>query len=115
MATDHEHSAETRMIFMGESALTDGFRLIGFETHPDPGVEEVERIVRKLVINREKAFLILDRKLAQQEIPVIQQLRKEGGHILVTVVPPLCDPDCFHCQIDDHLQTMMAGPNTDTI
>jgi len=96
---------------MGESALTDGFRLIGFETIADPSPEQVEKLVRKLMAKRENAFLVLDRKLAHADIPAIRQIRQEGGHILVTVVPPLAEPDCFHCQIDDRLQTLMQATN----
>ena len=37
MAPTADHHAHTRMLFLGEAALTDGFRLIGFETWADPG------------------------------------------------------------------------------
>ncbi len=109
MSAEGEFGGRTRMIFMGESALTDGFRLVGFETYADPEPKAVEKLVRQLIARRENAFLVLDRKLAQQDIPAIRQVRREGGHILVTVVPPLAEPDCFHCQIDDRLQTLLRG------
>ena len=99
----------TRMIFMGEAPLADGFRLIGFETWPDPSVDQVERLVRELSAQRENAFLVIDQSLAAANLPSIQRIRKEGGHIVISAVPPLNNPDAFRPLIDDRLRTLFAG------
>jgi vacuolar-type H+-ATPase subunit F/Vma7 len=44
------------MIFMGEAQLADGFRLIGFETWADPSFDEVEKLVRDLIVRRQNVF-----------------------------------------------------------
>jgi len=109
-----EHSSRTRMIFMGETQLADGFRLIGFETWADPSFEEVEKLVREMIVRRQNAFLVIDRRIAEAELPSIQQVRREGGHIVVTPVPPLNQPDSFHLRIDDRLQSIFAATGSHT-
>jgi vacuolar-type H+-ATPase subunit F/Vma7 len=104
-----EHNTRTRMIFMGEAQLADGFRLIGFEVWPDPAFEDVEKLVREMIARRQNAFLVIDRRIAEADLPSIQQVRREGGHIVVTPVPPLNQPDSFHLRIDDRLQSMFAA------
>ncbi|NCA70215.1 MAG: ATPase [Sphingobacteriia bacterium] len=77
------------MLFLGEDLLADGFRLIGFETYPNPSPELVERTLRDLRREREKAFVVVDEAVMQQDIPSLRQLRREGGRILVIAVPAL--------------------------
>jgi vacuolar-type H+-ATPase subunit F/Vma7 len=107
-------SAHTRMIFLGEPPLADGFRLIGFETRPNPSVEDVERLIRELISQRTNAFVVIDQQLAEADIPGIRRVRREGGHILVSVVPALNQPDRFHTLIDDRLRAMFGAANTAT-
>jgi vacuolar-type H+-ATPase subunit F/Vma7 len=104
-----EHTGKTRMIFMGAAALTDGFRLIGFETRADPAPQDVEKLLRELVNRRHSAFVVLDQDLSRQEIPMLERVRSEGGHIVICTVPPLNDPDRFATRIDDRLQMMLGG------
>jgi vacuolar-type H+-ATPase subunit F/Vma7 len=84
---DGEHP--TRMLFLGEDRLADGFRLIGFETHPNPDPALVDRTIRDLLRGREKAFVVVDDAVMQQDIPSLKRVRREGGRIVVIAVPPL--------------------------
>jgi vacuolar-type H+-ATPase subunit F/Vma7 len=104
-----EEQHHTRMIVMGEAALADGLKLIGFETWIEPTVETMEQVLNELVEDRWKAFVILGRTLSREESPILKQLRSEGGRIVLTKVPPLNDPSRFHCDIDDQIQTLMGG------
>lgn len=97
------------MIFMGSTALTDGFRLIGFETWAAPTPKDVDRILRELINKRQNAFLVIDQVLAEADIPMLDRVRAEGGHIVVSAVPPLNQPQQFRTRIDDRLQTMLGG------
>ncbi len=97
------------MLFMGDSALSDGFRLIGFETLADPTPKAVDILVRELVNKRCNAFLVIDQALADADIPILEQVRAEGGHIVIATVPPLNDPGRFHTRIDERLQMMLGG------
>jgi len=85
----YEHDHPTRMLFLGEERLADGFRLIGFETHPNPEPDAVDRILRDLLRGREKAFVVVDDAVMQQDIPSLKRVRREGGRIVVIAVPAL--------------------------
>jgi len=100
---------DTRMIFMGDASLTDGFRLIGFQTWADPSMEEMEQILEELMQSRSSAFIILDSHLAEAHSAVLQRVRTEGGRIIITEVPPLNEPDNFHRDIDDKVQSLLGS------
>jgi vacuolar-type H+-ATPase subunit F/Vma7 len=104
---DNNHP--TRMIFMGEAALTDGFKLIGFETWADPTQETLDQQLANLLRQREKAFIILGHKLASCDSLLLKRIRAEGGYIVITQIPSLSEPDNFQCEIDDRLQQLLGG------
>lgn len=79
----------TRLLFMGDSSLADGFRLIGFETVPDPEPAQVNRILRDLDRARESAFVIVNDAIMEWDVPMLARLRREGGRIIVISLPPL--------------------------
>ncbi|MBK1723590.1 V-type ATP synthase subunit F [Thiocystis violacea] len=84
-----DQAQPTRMLFLGDDQLADGFRLIGFETHPSPSIEEVEQVLRDLLRQREKAFVIVDDALMGANIPSLRRVLDEGGRIVVIAVPTL--------------------------
>jgi len=94
---------------MGEAALSDGFHLIGFETMVEPTVEELELILRQLVAEKQKAFVVLDHRLAACDSPMLQLIRAQGGRIIITEAPPLNAPDNFHCEIDAQLHMLLGS------
>jgi vacuolar-type H+-ATPase subunit F/Vma7 len=98
---------DTRMLFLGDAALTDGFRLIGFETWADPDIEQLDQLLGELLESRSNAFLILDSRLSGVGSKLLEQVRNESGRILITLVPPLNDPDGFHCAIDQRVNSML--------
>ena len=113
-ASDTQASGNTRMLFFGDAALTDGFQLIGFETWADPAAEELEKVLEELLDSKRNAFIILDTRLSESSSPILERVRREGRRILITVVPPLNDPDGFRCNIDHHVNSLMrSGDLTD--
>lgn len=80
------------MLFLGDDSLADGFSLIGFETYPNPAAGDVERLLRGLRKNREKAFVVVDDRVMGADIPCLRQVREEGGRIVVIAIPPLKEP-----------------------
>ncbi len=116
MNTEHEPGRPTRMLFLGEESLADGFRLIGFETHANPGPDEVDRILRDLRRNREKAFVVVDDAVMGQDSPNLKLVRREGGRIVVIAVPPLSAPTALTSEVADRLAalfgaaTLQSGP-----
>jgi vacuolar-type H+-ATPase subunit F/Vma7 len=109
MTTEHEPGHSTRMLFLGEASLADGFRLIGFETHPNPTPEEADRILRDLSRNREKAFVVVDDQVMRADIPNLQRVRREGGRIVVIAVPLLNAPPILSSQVADRLNTLFGA------
>ena len=103
----------TRMLFMGDTSLTDGFRLIGFEIIADPSVEELNRTLQTLVDEKHNAFIILDNRLSECGSTVLERVRAEGGRIVVTEVPPLNAPQQFHCKIDKQVRTLLGFTDSD--
>ena len=101
----------TRMLFFGDDSLADGFRLIGFETHPNPGPEEVDLVLRDLQRDREHAFVIVDERLMQADIPNLAQVRAEGGRIVVIAVPPLAAPPRLSSDVTARLAVMFGSAN----
>lgn len=96
MATTHPNptaaaprSSNTRLLFIGGHSLADGFRLIGFDTVTDPDPALVNRTLRDLDRSRESAFVIVDDAIMEWDVPMLAQLRKEGGRIVVISLPPL--------------------------
>lgn len=108
MSTEHEPGRPTRMLFLGEESLADGFRLIGFETHANPAPEEVDRILRDLRRNREKAFVVVDDRVMGQEPPNLRRVRKEGGRIVVIAVPSLSAPTILASEVADRLAALFG-------
>lgn len=99
----------TRLIFLGERALAEGFRLIGFETWPDASVSDLDRLLSDLLGGRGKAFIIVDQALAAHDSKLLQRARHESGRIIVTEVPPLNDPGSYHLEIDDKVAMLTGG------
>lgn len=102
-------SPDTQMLFLGEQALADGFRLIGFETHPDPSPEEVDKRLRELQRDRARAFVIVDEDLMQADIAALRQVRREGGRIVVIAVPRLQADPRLHSDVAARLSAMFGG------
>lgn len=108
MDTEHEGSRPTRMLFLGEESLADGFRLIGFETYPNPTPEESDRIIRDLSRAREKAFVVVDDRVMALEVPSLKRVRREGGRIVVIAVPPLNAPARLGSEVAERLATLFG-------
>lgn len=99
----------TQMLFLGEQALADGFRLIGFETHPDPSPEDVDKRLRELRRERARAFVVVDEALMQADIPALRQVRREGGRIVVIAVPGLQGDPKLHSDVAARLSAMFGA------
>jgi vacuolar-type H+-ATPase subunit F/Vma7 len=99
----------TRMIFMGDDTLGDGFRLIGFETWPNPSHEEVDTLLRQLSAGRENAFVIVDEPILRANIPSLRQVRREGGRVVVVAVPPLQSPGELSVEVARQVQNMFGS------
>ncbi len=99
----------TRMLFFGDDLLADGLRLIGFETYPSPDPQAVDRIFRDLRRGHERAFVLVDDAVMGQNIPNLQQVRREGGHIVVIAVPALNAPPQLNSEVARRLAALFGA------
>jgi vacuolar-type H+-ATPase subunit F/Vma7 len=104
-------SRTTRMLFLGEDSLADGFRLIGFETFPNPAPEDVDRIFRELQRGRANAFVVVDNHIMESDVPSLRAVRREGGRIVVAAVPALNEPPRLSSDVATRLQAMFGSSN----
>lgn len=104
-------AAGTRMVFLGADSLADGFRLIGFETHPNPSADDVDQVFRSLRKSRDKAFVVVDEAVMRSGAGNLARVRREGGRIVVVAVPPLAGPVQLESEVADRLQTMFGSSN----
>ncbi len=99
----------SRMYFLGEAALANGFRLAGFHVYPNATEEQLEDLLHSLQEGRETAFVILDHTLYDSELEILAELRGEGGRILIAQVPPLQDPGAMHSPVDQRIAQLLGG------
>ena len=100
---------QTRLYFLGEAGLANGFRLAGFEVFPDADIQALEHLLQELRENRSPAFVILDYKLAESDSLLLQEIRDEGGRILITQVPPLSHGGQLRSKVDDHISQLLGN------
>jgi vacuolar-type H+-ATPase subunit F/Vma7 len=104
------------MLFIGDDSLADGFRLIGFETFPNPKPSEVDEIFRTLLRTGEKAFVIVEDQLMQADISGLDRVRAEGGRIVIAAVPRLKETPKLSSDVAERLDAMFgktAGSTAD--
>lgn len=109
MAAESEPSKKTRMLFLGDDRLADGFRLIGFETFPCPDAATVDKVFRELLQKREKAFAIVDDPIMRAEIKGLEAARREGGRIVVVSIPQLDEEPRLTGEISDRIAAMFGN------
>ena len=100
---------KTRQLFLGDASLASGFRLAGFEVFPDADIDRLEQLLGQLRNNRSAAFVVIDQRLAQSDSRILEEVRREGGRILLTQVPPLTSPDQMKSSVDDHIGQLLGA------
>ncbi|MBL7002678.1 MAG: hypothetical protein ISR69_01455 [Gammaproteobacteria bacterium] len=97
-----------RTIAMGSAELMDGFSLLGVETFPDAKPEDLETLLNGLLRARDRALIFVENYLTKDGIAVLDEIRKEGGDILITEIPSLDSPGDYQSPVD-HLITRVLG------
>ena len=89
-----------RIIAVGSQALMDGFALLGIDTHVDLGTDALEDLLLSIVSSQERTLIYLQQDLLDHDIPILNQIRSEGGSILISEVPSLHEPENRQASID---------------
>jgi vacuolar-type H+-ATPase subunit F/Vma7 len=108
-ASSAESPTITRILFLGADSLADGFRLIGFETYPNPSPEDVDQLFRDLRTSRDKAFVVVDDDVMRSGAANLERVRREGGRVVVVSVPPLAGPVVLESEVADRLAAMFGS------
>ncbi len=98
-----------RIIAAGSQPLMDGFSLLGVETHADIDTDQLEKLLNEVIRSRQRTLIYLQQDLAQADIPALQQIRKEGGAILITELPHLHQPENRTATIDTLITRVMGA------
>jgi len=101
---------KTRLYFLGDAALANGFRLAGFHVYADASEEQLEDLLRSLQESRQTAFVILDQTLYDSQLEILAEVRGEGGRILISQVPPLHDATAMHSPVDKRIAQLLGQP-----
>jgi vacuolar-type H+-ATPase subunit F/Vma7 len=101
----------TRMLFLGADSIADGFRLVGFETYPNPSPEVVDEVFLTLRTSRDRAFVVVDEQVMRSGATNLARVRREGGRIVVVAVPPLAGPVQLQSEVADRLAAMFGNGN----
>jgi vacuolar-type H+-ATPase subunit F/Vma7 len=99
----------TRMCFLGDRALAEGFALIGFETTPDATAADLDQLLGDLKQSRANAFVVIDQRLAAAGSRLLPRVYEEGGRIVVTEVPALANPEGLTLDIDEQVRLLTGG------
>ena len=84
-----------RVLAIGNRALMDGFALLGIETYADFSLTQMEQLLLELYRGNERALVYLQQDLAQADIPVLTNLRNEGGRVLISEIPDILSADGY--------------------
>ena len=109
-----DNNPQTRLIMMGSAALTAGFSLIGFETWPDATDEQLEQLLIELQQRGDTALIFLEPELANCDCNILQDIQKQGGHIVVTEIPPLDAPGDYRPQVEDLVISVLGKSALET-
>jgi vacuolar-type H+-ATPase subunit F/Vma7 len=103
-----------KIIAIGNSALMDGFALLGIKTYADASADEINAVLTKLVKERERALVYLQQDLKSADIPMIQQLRSKGGSILICEIPDLRTADDYQPEVEKLIARVLGNSVLET-
>jgi len=89
-----------RIIAVGSQPLMDGFALLGIETHVDLDSTALEALLVSIVSSQQRTLIYLQQDMLDHDIPILNQIRSEGGSILISEVPSLHEPENRQASID---------------
>jgi vacuolar-type H+-ATPase subunit F/Vma7 len=100
-----------RLVVLGSAGLADGFRLVGAEVHADADAATLDRVLEALAHSGDAALVLLESTLARAgSSPWLDRLRNEGGHIVITELPPLPSPEAYAPAVDEVVRAVL-GPD----
>jgi len=99
-----------RVVALGGAALMQGFALLGAETYEDATEGDVERVLADLVRGQDQALVFVENSLVRRSGHYLDRVRREGGRIIVSEIPPLDAPKNYRPPVEA-LVTRVLGPS----
>lgn len=98
-----------KMIAVGSSALMDGFALLGIKTYVDETVEAIDTMLQELVRSQQTALVFIQLDSLHASIPMVQQLRNQGGRILICEIPGLQAVNDYQPEVEKLVRRVMGS------
>ncbi len=89
-----------QIIAIGDSALMEGYALLGIQTLSDESAQQINAMLIELERSRERALVFIQQDLMRADIPMVQQLRGQGGSILICEIPKLVADDDYQPEVE---------------
>lgn len=100
----------TRMIVMGQAALTDTFALLGFETFPDATPPDVDALMAELLAHDEPSALVfLEQALAGHDCPALDKCRAQCNRVVIVEIPPLHAPEDYRPRVESLVKSLLGA------
>lgn len=99
-----------RLIAVGGAALVQGFALLGAEIYEDATGEDLERVLGDVLRGRDQALIFVESSLVARGGRNLDRVRREGGRIIVSEIPPLDAPESYRPPVEA-LVTRVLGPS----
>jgi vacuolar-type H+-ATPase subunit F/Vma7 len=75
----------------------------------DPDSAALEALLSSLIQQNQRALLIIEQSVNQLDSKLLQQIRSEGGRIVLSEVPSLHESDNFQSELDETLKQLTGG------
>lgn len=98
-----------KIISIGDTALMDGFALLGIQTFADKSAQQINALLTELERGRESALVFIQQDLMRADIPMIQQLLIQGGSILICEIPKLSAAGDYQPEVEQLIGRVL-GP-----
>ena len=98
-----------KIIAVGDSALMDGFALLGIKTYADQSADFINAMLKELDRNHETALVFIQQDSLNARIPAVQQLRNQGGRILICEIPGLQDVQDYKPEVEKLICRVMGA------
>ena len=89
-----------KILAMGNSALMDGFSLLGIKTYADESIDTINSVLSDLERHQQRALVFMQHDLINAEIPMVKTIRQSGGSILICEIPNLQEADDYQPAVE---------------
>ena len=97
-----------KILAMGNSALMDGFSLLGIKTYADESIETIDAVLSDLKKKQQRALVFMQQDLINADIPMIKQIRNSGGSILICEIPNLQEADDYQPAVEKLISRVLG-------